>query len=470
MLASPSTLPPGGAEYDPGDAYDEAFAAPGEPRPLYEDLLEALAGHDLEALREDVAAHLATRGVDFGGSGAWPFVVDPVPRLIDRDEWERTQAGLVQRVRALDAWVADVHGERRAIEAGIVPERVLAQCAFAEPDLHDVPPPPGARIGIAGLDMVRDAAGELRVLEDNCRTPSGLAYALAARDAIEVCLPHRESVRNVRSELIGLLSGALAAARPDEEGIVALLSDGAANTAWFEHRTLAGMIGVRLLTPDDLRADGDRLVLRASGRPVDALYRRTDVDRLRDERGELTDLGELLLPALRAGTLGLVNAFGTGVADDKAVYPYVDDLVRFFCEEEPLVPSVPTYDLADPDARAEALGRPHELVLKPRDGHGGHGVVIGPRASRDELREAVDGVRADPEGWIAQEPVLLSTHPTVVDGRLVPRHVDLRPFCVAGRDGWRVVPGGLTRVALEEGQLVVNSSRGGGGKDTWVLP
>jgi carboxylate-amine ligase len=215
---------------------------------------------------------------------------------------------------------------------------------------------------------------------------------------------------------------------------------------------------------------GGRLVLRDGGRPIQVVYRRTDEDRLRDPDGQLTAMGELLLEPLRAGTLAVVNGFGTGVADDKRVYPYVDAMISFYLGEEPILPSIVTYDLAQDQARDEALERLDELVLKPRDGHGGRGVLIGPHAGADELREAAQTVRADPEGWCAQEVVRLSTHPTVIDGRLVPRHVDLRPFLFYDGTTARALPGGLTRVALERGSMIVNSSRNGGGKDTWVLP
>jgi uncharacterized circularly permuted ATP-grasp superfamily protein len=276
----------------------------------------------------------------------------------------------------------------------------------------------------------------------------------------------------VRAALANLLGTVLSAARPDRDSDAAIvaLSDGPSNSAHFEHRVLAELAGVPLVHPQDLRVDRARLVWRDSGRPIQVVYRRTDEDRLRTPDGALTTMGELLLEPLRDGQLSVVNGFGTGVADDKRVYPYVDAMIEFYLDEAPLLPSITTYDLEDDAARAEALDRLDELVLKPRDGHGGRGVLIGPSASAAELREAADTVRSDPAGWIAQDVVRLSTHPTVIDGRLQPRHVDLRPFLFY--DGRRTValPGGLTRVALDAGSLVVNSSRKGGGKDTWVLP
>jgi uncharacterized circularly permuted ATP-grasp superfamily protein len=258
------------------------------------------------------------------------------------------------------------------------------------------------------------------------------------------------------------------ATNPDVEGELVLLSDGPGNSAWYEHVRLAELADLRLVRPDELRRRGGRLEL-LDGAPVRAVYRRTDEDRVRDDDGQPTYLAELLLEPLRSGTIGLVNWFGNGVADDKRVYPYVDDLVRLYLGEEPHLTSVPTYDLVDEATRAEVLDRLGELVLKPRDGHGGTGVTFGPSAASAVLEEARATVHADPGGWIAQDPVLLSTHPTVVGDRIQPRHVDLRPFAFCDGGDVTVAAGGLTRVALTAGSMIVNSSRQGGGKATWVL-
>lgn len=452
---------------------DEAFDGSRAMRPLYAELLARLDGADLGRRADLIAEQLQARGVAFGGAGGRPFLVDQVPRLIDAAEWKRVDAGLQRRVATLEAFVADVHGPRQCFADGVLPADVLDACPFVEPDLFGLPDPPSARIAIAGLDLVRDGTGELLVLEDNCRTPSGLAYALAARDAVRQLHGDDIEIRDFRDELQLALRAALAAARPPDAATGAravLLSDGPANTAWYEHKTLASLAGVELVTPGDLQLDGNTLRLRATGAPIGVAYRRMDADRLRDRYGALTGLGELLLPALQAGTLAVLNAFGTGVADDKRVHAHVDDLTRYYLGEDPIIRSVPTLDLADPAARDEALDRAGELVFKPRDGHGGHGVVIGPAASGAELAALRAAVHDAPSGWIAQEVVALSTHPTVIDGALAPRHVDLRPFVVArGPREWQVLPGGLTRVALAAGELIVNSSRGGGGKDTWVL-
>ncbi len=458
-----------------GPSEDEAFAPDGSPRRLYAEVLDALASASLADRAAAVRTALAERGVAFGGESGWPFVVDPVPRLIAAEEWSAVAAGLQRRAAALEAFVADVHGDRACFADGVVPADVLDGCPFHEPDLDGLADPPTARISVAGMDLVRGASGELMVLEDNCRTPSGLAYALAARDAVAPLYDGDDvpPIRDFGAELGAALRDALAAARPPqaaEDAITVLLSDGPGNTAWWEHQTLAALAGVPVLLTEDLALDGDTLVDRTSGTPIAVAYRRTDIDRLRDDDGRPTSLGEVLLTPLRAGTLSLMNWFGTGVADDKRVHAHVDELTRYYLGEEPLIRSVPTLDLAEPAALEEALDRAAELVLKPRDGHGGHGVVIGPAASAEELADVRAAVRAAPAGWIAQEVVALSTHPTVIDGALAPRHVDLRPFVIAtGPRSWTVLPGGLTRVALSEGEMVVNSSRGGGGKDTWVL-
>jgi uncharacterized circularly permuted ATP-grasp superfamily protein len=456
-----------------GSSIDEAFDAAGAARPLYTELLATYAGLNLSERSDAVAAHLKARGVAFGGDDGWPFVVDQVPRLIEAAEWARVEAGLQRRAATLEAFVADVHGERACFADGIVPLDALDGCPFVEPDLVGLPDPPTARIAVAGMDLVRDEAGELLVLEDNCRTPSGLAYALAARDAVRELHGEGIPIRDFRQELQQTLKDALAAAMPPDapDGAeTVLLSDGPANTAWYEHNALAELAGVELLVTDQITDDRGTLRRKDTGAPIGVAYRRTDIDRIRGADGELTSLGAILLPALQNGSLALLNAFGTGVADDKRIHAHVDDLTRYYLGEDPLVRSVPTLDLADPAAMEEALDRAGELVLKPRDGHGGHGVVIGPSADQAELDEVRAAVRAAPSGWIAQEVVALSTHPTVVDGVLAPRHVDLRPFVLAcGPRSWRVLPGGLTRVALAAGEMVVNSSRGGGGKDTWVL-
>jgi len=449
------------AGYDPGHLVDEAFAGPDAPRPAYAALLADLAGRDLEALRRAVADDVAAQGTTFVRGE--PYVVDPVPRVLEPAEWDALATGLEQRVTALEAFVADVLGPRRAIAEGVVPARVVEGADHHEPTAaaHHRP----LHIGLAGLDVIRAPDGSFRVLEDNVRTPSGVAYALAARAAVGARLA--PDLPDPAPELVATLGAVLAAAAGG--GRAALVTDGPTNSASWEHRRLAELLEVPLVVLDDLEVRGDRLHARGAG-ALSAVYRRTDEDRLRDASGRLTRVGALLDGPLRAGTLACVNAFGTGVADDKLVEAYVEDLIGFFCAEEPLLRSVRTFDLADPVAREEAFDRLPELVLKPRAGHGGEGVVIVAHARPEDVEAAVARARAHPERWIAQELVCFSRHPTVVDGRLEPRHVDLRPFVAWDGERARALPVALTRVALARGALVVNSSQRGGAKDTWLPP
>jgi uncharacterized circularly permuted ATP-grasp superfamily protein len=440
--------------------------------PAYRSLLRQFDQVDVDDLAAGVQDHLDGSGCAFSAEdGDARFVVDPVPRVIDGEAWDALAAGLRQRVDALERFVADVYGEREIVAAGILPQRVLDGCAHYEPQLRGLPV--RRWITIAGLDLVRGADGRFAVLEDNVRTPSGLAYLLAAREAVSrrVMIPAGARLRDVGG-LVAAVRGALDDAAPTgiESPFAVVLTDGPANAAHWEHETLGDDLGIAVVTADRLRAAGDRLWLIEPGgrRCVDVVYRRTDEERLFAPDGRPTALGELLEAPLRAGTLATVNAFGAGVADDKLVHAYVEDMVRFYLGEEPVLPSVRTYDLSEPAPRAAALERLPELVVKPRSGHGGRGVVLGPLASAAQLRDVRTAIAADPGSYVAQEMVLLSEHPTVSDGELAPRHVDLRPFVISGRRR-HVVPGGLTRVALEKGQMIVNSSRNGGAKDTWVL-
>lgn len=431
---------------------------------------------DLDATAAAVQSTLDGWGVCFGaGAGRSPFVVDPVPRIVDRGDWDLLRRGIAQRAAALAAFVADVYGERRIVAAGVVPERVVLTAEHHHPELTGAFP---ERFGwVAGLDVVCDASGRLTVLEDNMRTPSGLAYALAARAAVDSHLPSPPpSGRLDPADGIAALGAMLDAAAPPDRSAdapaVALLSDGPGNSAWYEHGRLASLLDVALLVPDDLLREGDRLLARDGdgvARPLDVLYRRTDEDRPRDGDGTPTWIGELTLGPQAAGTLSVVNPFGTGIADDKLVHAYVEAMIGFYRDETPILPSVPTYDLGDPDVLDEVFPRIGELVVKPRTGHGGEGVVICPRdslATRDEVRRRV---AADPGAYVAQEVVELSTEPTVARGRLEPRHVDLRPFAVGIGEAATTLPLALTRVALTRGSLVVNSSRNGGAKDTWLM-
>ncbi len=454
-------------------AFDEAIGPGGAPRARYGELLGALARLDLASLREALAEEATAEGVMFGLDGEDEhFRLDPVPRLIEWEEWAPLAAGLAQRARALDRFVADVYGERAIVSAGVVPARAVDTCDHHERRVAELPPAP-VRVAVAGLDVVRGPEGHFRVLEDNVRTPSGFAYALAARELLDRHLPAWLADGRVSFEpAVDLLASSLRAAAPEgvDDPSIALLTDGRRNSAWYEHARLARMLEIPLVQLDDLSVRGGRLMTRTGNThiPVDVVYRRTDEDRLTNADGELTDVGAALVEPLSNGTLTCVNAFGAGIADDKLIHAYVEDMVRFYLGEEPLLRSVRTYDPCDEAQRTEILDRIDELVVKPRSGFGGHGVVVGPHAEPDDVRSAARALAERPEDFVAQELVMLSTHPTSVDGRLEPRHVDLRPFAFGG-DDYEAAPGGITRVALDRGALVVNASQRGGAKDTWVM-
>ncbi len=467
---------PPGVLYTPEpDAFDEALEADGTPRPPYGDIIETLAEMDLAALSDEIHDDVCAHGVEFGGKGGpEPFRLDLVPRVITSEEWDLLERGLAQRVRALDRFVADAYGEQEIVEEGVLPRRVLESCDHFEPRLVGLAPPP-VRVAIAGLDLVRDPDGRFHVLEDNVRTPSGTTYAIAARETLSRHLPTGLVDRSrPLDDVISMVGETLRAAAPDgvTDPSIVVLTDGPSNSAFYEHERIARALGIPLVTLSDLTVSaGDRLIARVRGRrvPVDAVYRRTDEDRLEDERGKLTYVGAALFAPIRAGKLSCINAFGTGVADDKLMHAYVEEMVGFYLGEEPLLGSVRTYDVGVPDVRKTVLDRLDELVIKPRAGYGGVGVVVVPHAEPGDVQKVADELSEDPDGFIAQETIMLSRHPTAADGRLEPRHIDLRPFVLLTGDTARVIPGGLTRVALSRDALVVNSSQQGGGKDTWVL-
>ena len=453
---------------EPG-CFDEAFGPGGEPRPHYAELLEGLP-ENLEGLSERIEAGVTASGLTFGEG--MEITVDPVPRLLAAAEWDSLETGLKQRARALNAFLVDTYGPQRIFDAGVVPRRLLETSSGYAEELRGLIDPEVPPATVAGLDLVRNRDGELCVLEDNLRMPSGATYALAVREIVapEIAVPLRPRPLGGYLEKLGeAIRGAAPPGR--DEPVAVVLSDGPENSAWYEHERIALALEMPIVTPRQLEASRGRLFARISGdrRQVDVVYRRSDADRLTEPGGRLTELGELLVPALRSGRLRCVNAFGCGLADDKLAHAYVERMIDFYLGEEPLLRSVSSYDLSEEHAREEAMERLDELVIKPRAGEGGHGVTIMPRASEPERKRAIGVVRRRPQHFIAQEPVELSSHPTIRGGRLRPRRVDLRPFVLSG-PGWQVaMAGGLTRFAQGAGEMVVNSSQGGGVKDTWVL-
>jgi uncharacterized circularly permuted ATP-grasp superfamily protein len=437
---------------------------------------ESIGSRDLRELSAAVARDTHRRGVSFeSADGAQGFRIDPIPRVIDAAEWHVLSTGVAQRIRALELFVRDVYGERRIVQAGVVPAGSLDSARHYEPKLAGMGEEISSWITVAGLDVVRDSDGSFKVLEDNLRTPSGIAYAVATREVMGGHLPPPAGLR-VRSldtafQTLGEGLRAAAPRRDRENPMVVLLSDGKLNSAFYEHAAIARYLDLPLVLHDQLSVRGGRLFAQLPGgeQAVDVVYRRTDEDRLADDRGKPTGIAELLLEPVLKGTLACVNAFGTGVADDKLLHAYVEQMVRFYLGEEPILQSVPTYDPSQPEVLEMVLQRIGEMVIKPRTGHGGHGVVIGPHARPEDLKKTAAALASAPERFIAQETVMLSRHPTVTDGHLELRHIDLRPFAISSGESVHVLPGGLTRVAFERGALVVNSSQNGGSKDTWVL-
>lgn len=451
--------------------FDEAWAAPGEPRAHYAQLLAAFAGVDLTMLRAAVGSAMAENGVRFGDH---EFEVCPLPRLLTADETTRLAAGLEQRARALNAFVVDAYGERRIVAAGRIPEWIIDSSEGYEPALAGRWPGGPVPIGVAGLDLVRTSTGELQVLEDNVRTPSGFSYAITAARALRAALPFDAPQHDDGADaLLAGLAGAVREALPGcEDPSIAVVTDGEGSSAHYEHDLAASHLGAKLLRVDELFADGGRLLYRdgrGTGHAIDVVYRRSDEERLFDEHGDPTLVGELLLEPWLAGRIAIVNGFGTGIADDKLAHAYVGAMVRFYLGEEPLLRSVPTLDLTRDENLGRLLEAPHEYVVKPRDGQGGGGVVVCGHADPQDVRRCLAAVREQPAAFVAQPLIALSTVPTVIGDSLVPRHVDLRPFVFSAPSWTRAVPAGLTRVAWSEGALVVNSSQDGGGKVTWAL-
>jgi carboxylate-amine ligase len=481
--------------------YDEVLDDAGSVRPQYRAVLRTLERLGPEALDERAGARdleQSARGVVFrvaGEAQSRPFPFDLVPRIVEAGDWATLTDGLAQRVRALEAFLRDTYSRRFAVADGIVPDWAVGDSPGLRHSGRAVPPD-AIRATVAGIDLVRDHTGRWLVLEDNLRVPSGVGYALEGRRLTRSALPELAPPSGILGldGVPGLLRAALVDAAPAAvrgEPTLAVLTSGPDDSAHFEHLFLAEEMGVPLVEPADLLVDGDVVLIvgragpagggrgkdggapassgaSAPGRRVDVLYRRIDDDELLAAAGaDGLPLGPGLLRAVRAGTLGLANAPGNGVADDKVVYAYVPRMISYYLGEQPLIDDVPTYVCGDPEQLDHVLTHLDELVVKPVDGYGGAGVLIGPHAEPHELTAARANILADPRRWIGQEVVSLSTHPTWSEGRLEPRAVDLRAFVYQGSQ-IVVAPAALSRVA-PAGSLVVNSSRGGGSKDTWLL-
>ncbi|MDH5275577.1 MAG: circularly permuted type 2 ATP-grasp protein [Gammaproteobacteria bacterium] len=471
--------------YDPGSHYDELIAAPGQPRPggtALATYLSSLTAKQLRARQDAAERAIVEMGITFtvysegqNIDRAWPF--DVIPRTLPASEWRRTEAGLKQRLRALNCFIDDVYHEQRIVKSRKFPRRILDSSKGYLKACAGVKPVHRVWAHICGSDLVRGADGTLYVLEDNLRVPSGVSYMLENRIVTKRVFPELFANQTIRpvddypSALFDMLTSL--SPRPGDQPEVVVLTPGIYNSAYFEHAYLAQRMGVELVEGSDLVVADDNCVYMRSIEGltrVDVIYTRVNAEFLDPEA--LRPDSVLGVPGLlrswRAAKVGLANAPGTGVADDKVVYAYVPEMIRFYLDEEPILPNVPTYLCADKDSLKYALEHLDSLVVKPANESGGYGMLVGPHASRREREEFAVKLKHDPRNYVAQPVIDLSTVPTLIEGALEGRHVDLRPFILQGRDLY-VTPGGLTRVALRRGSLVVNSSQGGGSKDTWVV-
>ncbi|WP_345295364.1 circularly permuted type 2 ATP-grasp protein [Luteimonas vadosa] len=459
---------------------------PDEIRPPYaliDDWLKSLPPDTLALKRREAEVLFRRIGITFavyteGGDPERLIPFDFIPRVMAQAEWQRLRTGLEQRARALNAFIHDVYHDRDIIRAGKVPEKLILHNSEYRPEMAGLDLPGGMYSHIAGIDMVRTGPDDYYVLEDNCRTPSGVSYMVENREVMQRLFPdlfRRNRVAPVAhfpDELLATLRS-LAPPNCNGEPTVVLLTPGIYNSAYYEHAFLADEMGIGLVEGADLVVSKDVCYQRTTAglERVDVIYRRIDDEYI--DPLVFNPASTLGVPGLhyanRAGNVTLTNAIGAGIADDKAVYIHVPEMVRFYLGEEPLLSNVPTHDCSKPDELRYVLDHLDELVVKAVHGSGGYGMLVGPHASRAQLEEFRALLRDKPDDYIAQPTLALSTIPTFVDSGIAPRHVDLRPFVLCGADKVRIVPGGLTRVALREGSLVVNSSQGGGTKDTWVL-
>lgn len=475
--------------YDASSFYDEMFDAAGKPRPHYRKLysyLRHVSGEDLARLQSLADISLLNQGVTFtvysdarGTEKIFPF--DLIPRLLAADEWGHLERGIRQRLTALNLFLHDLYHEQRILKEQVLPTDLIVNSPFFCREMHGLEVPGGAYVHVGGIDLIRDELGEFMVLEDNLRSPSGVAYVIENRWVMGRVLP--EVLQQYRVQAIDhypqMLFDGLASLSSRDTPNVALLTPGIYNSAYFEHAFLASQMGAELVEGQDLIVDQDVLYMKTTEGlvRVDVLYRRVDddfLDPLVFRPDSLLGVAGIM-HAYRAGNLVLANAPGTGVADDKATYAYTPEIIRFYLSEEPILSIVPTYLCRRKDDLAHVLEHMQEMVIKPTDASGGYGLLVGSHATKEQLAEFRSRIQAEPAHYIAQPVKKLSTHPTLVDGAdgqryLSPRHIDLRPYAVCGAGGdVQVLPGGLTRVALPAGSLVVNSSQGGGSKDTWVL-
>lgn len=466
------------------DDYWDEMVHEGRPREGCAGVLERLTALGRELVERQRAADAALRamGVTFtiyseAGNIDRPWPFDVIPRVITTQEWQSISAGLIQRLTAINLFLEDVYGDQKIVEDGVIPRGLLETAANFRTECRAVRPIHGLWAHISGTDLVRDSSGTMYVLEDNLRVPSGVSYMLENRMVTKLVFADlfRDldiyPVDSYPHRLLGLLASL--SPRPGQEPCICVLTPGVYNSAYFEHVVLAQEMGAHLVEGQDLVvADDDCVYMLAVGGPVrvDVIYRRVD-DLFLDPEAFQRDsvLGVPgLMRAWRAGKVALANAPGTGIADDKAIYAFMPEIIRYYLAEEPKVANVPTYVCFDPVERSHVLSHLDELVVKPTNESGGYGIFVGASASRSEINQMRARIQADPRNFVAQPILQLSTAPTLCDGEVVPRHLDLRPFVLSGERPY-ITQGGLTRVALRQGSIIVNSSQGGGSKDTWVV-
>jgi uncharacterized circularly permuted ATP-grasp superfamily protein len=475
---------------DSSAKFDEMTTGDGTVRSAYRDYQVWLDEQQPGWLRqqsEEAERFFRRTGITFNVYGAndgeerlIPF--DVVPRIIAAAEWRKLERGIAQRVRAINAFLHDIYHRQEIVRAGRLPERMIATNPAFLPQMVGFEPPGGIYTHIVGTDLVRTGPDEFLVLEDNARTPSGVSYMLENRETMMAMFPElftRIPVRSV-SDYPRRLARSLAACAPDEyftsdadRPVIAVLTPGIYNSAYFEHAFLADQMGAELVEGADLRVVDGRVAMRTTRgyQPIDVLYRRVDddfLDPLSFNPASVLGISGIM-DVYRAGGITIANAPGTGIADDKAIYSYMPEIIEFYTGEKPLLGNVPTWRCAESDALAYVLENLAELVVKEVHGSGGYGMLIGPTSSKAEISAFSRKLRANPENYIAQPTLALSTVPILTKAGLAPRHVDLRPFVLVSPNGIDITPGGLTRVALKAGSLVVNSSQGGGTKDSWVL-
>ncbi len=470
--------------YDPEDFYDELIDPDGRPRPgaqLLVDKIESLPNGDLTLRQKAAEALLLKMGITFnvygreeGTEKIWPF--DIIPRIVSADDWQQIESGLKQRIFALNEFIQDIYNSKKILKDKIVPEDLILTSRTYRPACEGFTPPRGIWCHVTGTDLVRDSDGSFYVLEDNLRCPSGVSYVLENRQVLKRTFPQVFEASRVRpvdvypSKLLDMLEHLA----PDHipSPTIGVLTPGIYNSAYFEHSFLSQQMGVELVEGQDLVVDNGCVhMLTTKGlKRVDVLYRRIDDDFIDPEVFRPDSLLGVkgLINAYKNGCLALANAPGTGIADDKVIYAYVPQIIKYYTGEDPILPNVPTYICRNDDDRAYVLDHLDQLVVKAANESGGYGMLVGPHATAQERADFAEKIKAEPRNYMAQPTISLSRVPTIVGDRIEGRHVDLRPFVLFGKDIY-VQPGGLTRVALPKGSLVVNSSQGGGSKDTWVL-